>query len=67
MPRVFEGLSAEAAEGSAESVCNLAWLYDKGLGVHEDRAQALRWYLVAANAGDAKAQSAFQYRPRHAP
>ena len=41
-------------EGRAQY--NLGFLYDNGWGVPEDDAEAVRWYRLAADQGDASAQ-----------
>ena len=48
--------TAAAEEGSAEAKLGLGTLYDLGLGVARDPAQAFRWYLEAADEGLADAQ-----------
>ena len=35
---------------------NLGYLYDRGLGVIQDRAMAARWYCQAAESGEPQAQ-----------
>jgi hypothetical protein len=45
-----------AEQGNAEAQYNLAMLYDRGLGVERDDAEALKWYRKAAEQGYAKAQ-----------
>jgi len=43
--------------GDADAQIALGWLYDNDLGMaHEDDAQAARWYELAANQGDDRAQ-----------
>lgn len=34
----------------------MGWLYEKGLGVRQDREEARKWYQKAAEKGDARAQ-----------
>jgi TPR repeat protein len=34
---------------------NLGFMFDQGLGVEADDAQALRWYTMAAKKGDTNA------------
>jgi len=49
----LEGL---ANLGDPRAQYDLAVLYDKGLGVRQSNAEALRWYTRAAEQGDARAQ-----------
>jgi TPR repeat protein len=35
---------------------NLGFAYDHGLGVEEDKAEAFKWYRLAAEQGDTEAQ-----------
>ena len=49
----LEGL---ANLGDPRAQYDLAVLYDKGLGVPQSDAEALRWYTRAADQGDARAQ-----------
>jgi localization factor PodJL len=39
-----------------DSQYNLAALYEQGLGVSQNQAEAYKWYLVAARTGDADAR-----------
>ena len=41
-----------AVHGSIEAAYNLAALYDQGLGVRQDYAQARKWYQQAADTND---------------
>jgi len=45
-----------AEQGHRAAQFNLAVLYEKGLGVGQDFAEAARWYLKAAEQGDQEAQ-----------
>jgi len=47
---------ASAEQGDADAQYNLALMYDRGVGVEEDDAEALKWYRLAAGQGYAKAQ-----------
>jgi S1-C subfamily serine protease len=47
-------MAAEAGHAAAQE--NLAGLYYQGQGVAQDRAAALKWFLLAAQAGEAPAQ-----------
>ncbi len=42
-----------AARGDMEAQYNLGGLYDQGLGMPQDHAEALKWYRLAAGQGDA--------------
>ena len=47
----------QAAErGNAQAQFSLGGMYDKGQGVRQDYAEAIRWYRKAAEQGYAKAQ-----------
>lgn len=53
-----EWFEQAAERGLADSQYNLAKMYDTGAeGVARDPAEALRWYLIAARAGDGQAQA----------
>jgi len=45
-----------AEQGEAFAQLNLGWMYDKGDGVPQDYAEAVKWYRLAAEQGHAKAQ-----------
>ncbi len=44
-----------ADEACSDAMFQLAWEYDKGVGVKEDSVEAQRWYREAAQAGDSRA------------
>ena len=46
----------DAESGDAEAQNNLGVMYNKGLGVPEDYAEAVKWYRLAADQGYADAQ-----------
>jgi TPR repeat protein len=46
----------KAEAGDADAQLNLGWMYEKGKGVPEDDAEAVKWYRKAAEQGNAKAQ-----------
>jgi len=46
-----------ADQGNAVAQNNLGFMYDQGLGVPRDYAQAVVWYRKAADQGDAAAQN----------
>ena len=45
-----------AAQGDADSQCNLGYCLLKGRGVKEDAQQAVKWFREAAELGHAEAQ-----------
>ncbi len=45
-----------AAQGDAHAQFNLGVMYDKGRGVSQDYAEAVKWYRKAAEQGHASAQ-----------
>lgn len=45
-----------AKEGRPQAQFNIAFLYEKGLGVAKSDVEAARWYLAAAERGDVTAQ-----------
>ncbi len=45
-----------AKQGNANAQYNLGVMYDKGRGVPQDYAEAVKWYRKAAEQGHAKAQ-----------
>ncbi|MEM7120884.1 MAG: trypsin-like peptidase domain-containing protein [Pseudomonadota bacterium] len=47
-PRAFRVWSALAAKGDAEAQYLVGYLYDDGLGVEHNLAEAARWYRMAA-------------------
>ena len=54
-------IRALAEAGDAESQVNLGVMYDTGRGVPQDDAEAVRWYRLAADQGDADAQFNFGF------
>ena len=46
-----------AREGKSQAQFNIAFMYEKGLGVARSDVEAARWYLAAAERGDVSAQS----------
>ena len=55
VPDFRETLQA-AERGNAQAQFSLGGMYDKGQGVHQDYAEAIRWYRKAAEQGNIKAQ-----------
>lgn len=45
-----------AEQGNARAQANIAAMYDTGTGVKQNKAEAERWYLLAAKQGNANAQ-----------
>ena len=54
--KIFEDTKKGAKQGDTVAQYNLGASYDKGEGVTEDDAEAVRWYRKAAEQGHAKAQ-----------
>jgi len=52
----IQQLRREAEKGNAEAQFVLAQAYDRGRGVPQDQAEAVRWYRQAAEQGDAFSQ-----------
>jgi len=52
---VARWFTTAALHGITDSQYNLAILYERGLGVKKDQAEALFWYLAAARQGDEEA------------
>ena len=53
----FDETMAEANQGAAYAQFNLGVMYDFGMGVPENDAEAVKWYRKSADQGNAKAQS----------
>ncbi|MEI6399579.1 MAG: sel1 repeat family protein, partial [Pseudomonadota bacterium] len=49
-----------AEQGAARAQCSLGLAYYYGHGVAKDLEEALQWFLLAAERGDADAQEWFQ-------
>jgi len=64
-PAAYEGFAAIAEEGDAAAQCNLAGMYESGLGVQQSDRRALYWYLRAAEQGMTTAQFALGIKLRH--
>ena len=52
----FDLTMALAKQGEAYAQYNLGVMYDNGMGVPENDAEAVKWYRKAADQGDADAQ-----------
>ena len=52
----FEACRVQAEAGDALAQASVAGLYDYGIAVPEDDAEAVRWYRLAAEQGHARAQ-----------
>ena len=60
-PRALEWLTRAARRGLVDSQFNVAKLYETGdVGIPADPAEAYKWYLIAARAGDSDAQAAVE-------
>ena len=53
----FEQTREKAEQGIHAAQYNLGVMFDSGIGVRENPAEAARWYLRAAEQGDKEAQS----------
>lgn len=51
----FSILKSKAEEGDPEIQCCLGFCYENGIGIPEDKTEAVNWYLKAAEQGLAKA------------
>ncbi len=64
VPRVQAVLQARArarsGAGFAAAQFNLGYKFEKGQGVAQDTAEAIRWYRLAAAQGDAVATAALK-------
>jgi TPR repeat protein len=56
LPLAYKDFLAAAQEGHADSQYNVALMYETGLGVDKDAAQAVVWYEKSALQGKAAAQ-----------
>ena len=45
----YEATRHAAEQGNADAQNNLGFMYDKGRGVQQDYAEAVRWYRLAAD------------------
>jgi TPR repeat protein len=55
-PLAFETFKALAEQGEVSSQNYLGFMYEKGLGVSQDKQQAVKWYTKAAEQGYSYAQ-----------
>jgi TPR repeat protein len=46
-----------ADQGNSQAQVNLGRLYERGMGVAKDNAQAIRWYGLAAGQGNTDAEN----------
>jgi TPR repeat protein len=53
---VIAGIQRRAARGDAEAQVDLGALYEAGIGVAENKAEALRWYARAGDQGNVYGQ-----------
>ena len=49
-----------ADRGYLDALLSVGWLYENGLGVPEDKANAIEWYRKAAKAGSGNARQALE-------
>lgn len=47
-PKRWSGIEKAAQRGHATAQCNLAYCYEQGIGVAEDKTKAVEWYARAA-------------------
>ncbi len=52
MPETFASFSRAAGFGDVDAQFNLAVLHERGAGVPHSRADAYKWYAIAATQGD---------------
>jgi uncharacterized protein len=60
MCRVLGNDDVNANQGEAHAQFKLGFMFEKGQGVAKDRAEAIRWYLLAAAQGNAEATAALR-------
>ena len=66
-PPGVEQVRARADRGDAAAQFNLGFMYETGAGVPQDDREAVRWWRLAADQGNAEAQSALLLPPGVAP
>src|SRR5436190_6957828 len=69
-PGDIAAITAQADQGDTEAQIKLGDAYLRGLGVTRNDAEAVRWFSLAANKGNAKAQfilAPIRYRYRSSP
>lgn len=52
----FNGMLAVAQKGNAKAQNEVAFMYLKGIGVNQDYQEAIKWFKISANNGNAEAQ-----------
>ncbi len=52
----MQGFRVHAEQGNAEAQLNLGQMYDLGMGVSKDKAEAVKWYRKVAEQGNAQGQ-----------
>ena len=57
-----EQVRARAEQGDAAAQNNLGCMYDQGRGAPQDDREAVRWWRLAADQGNAEAQAALEVR-----
>ncbi|KAG0250836.1 copper transport protein ctr1 [Actinomortierella ambigua] len=55
-PSYYDVIHSRANGGDVEAQMALAATYENGVGVHRDHAEAIKWYLRAADQGSIEAQ-----------
>src|SRR5437016_5441815 len=56
MPRTWHGTPRRSIPRPARAQNQLAYIYERGLGVSIDLSEAARWYRFAAEQGESNAQ-----------
>ena len=56
LPLAFQEFLAAAKKGHADSQYNMGIMYEQGIGVGKDDAEALAWYSKSAEQGNSEAQ-----------
>ncbi|WP_294911393.1 tetratricopeptide repeat protein, partial [uncultured Gilliamella sp.] len=54
--KAFIECKQEAEQGHSSAQYNLAFMYDDGEGIEQDKVKAAYWYTKAAEQGEANAQ-----------
>lgn len=59
--KAFKLYQKAAEQGHVKAIDNLAWCYNDGKGVKEDKAEAVKWWRKAAEQGYANSQCSLGY------
>ena len=54
---VLDEIKELVENGNVDAQYSLGWMYDNGLGVEKDEREAVKWYRLAAEQGNAGAQN----------